>query len=96
VKQQPVLANFPSHVFATGRRRFQAGMRRLRESLAGESLSGYSVMFADVLPAAFLKRIDPTKRNRHFGHINGVSPHGFTFRLPFHPEAARKAAWPGP
>jgi hypothetical protein len=44
-------------------------MRRLRESLAGESLSGYSVMFADVLPAAILKRIDPTKRNRHFGHI---------------------------
>lgn len=26
-------------------------------------------MFTDVLPAAFLKRIDPTKRNRHFGHI---------------------------
>jgi hypothetical protein len=69
VKQQPVLANFPSHVFATAQRKFQAGMRRLRESLAGQSLSGYSVMFADVLPADFLKRIDPTRRNRHFGHI---------------------------
>lgn len=44
-------------------------MRRLRESSAGESLSGYSVMFADVLPAVFLKRIDPTRRNRHFGHL---------------------------
>lgn len=69
MKQQPVLANFPSHVFATARRRFQAGIRRLRESLAGESLSGYSVMFADVLPADFLRRIDLTKRDRHFGHL---------------------------
>lgn len=68
MKQQPVLANFPSHVFATARRRFQAGIRRLRESLAGESLSGYAVMFADVLPAPFLKGIDNTRRNRHFGH----------------------------
>ena len=69
MKQQPVLANFPSHVFATARRRFQAGIRRLRESLAGESLSGYAVMFADVLPAGFLRRIDRTKRDRHFGHM---------------------------
>ncbi|MBB5353998.1 hypothetical protein HNR46_004270 [Haloferula luteola] len=56
-------------MFATARRKFQAGIRRLRESLVGESLSGYAVMFADVLPAAFLKRIDPTRRNRHFGHL---------------------------
>jgi hypothetical protein len=69
VKQQPVLTNFPLHDSATARRRFQAGLRRLRESLAGESLSGYSVMFADVLPAAFLQRIDPTERKRHFDHI---------------------------
>jgi hypothetical protein len=69
VKQQPVLANFPSHVFATARRRFQAGKGRLRESLAGKSLSGYAVMVADVLSAVLLKRIDPTRRNRHFGHI---------------------------
>ena len=69
MKQQPVLANFPSHVFATARRRFQAGIRRLRESLAGESLSGYAVMFAEVLPSAFLRGIDPTRRNRHFGHV---------------------------
>lgn len=32
-----------------------------------QSLSGYAVMFADVLPAGFLSEIDPTKRNRHFG-----------------------------
>ena len=44
-------------------------MRRLRESISDESLSGYSVMFADVLPTDFLKRIDPTRRNRHFGHL---------------------------
>jgi hypothetical protein len=69
VKQQPVLTNFPSHVFATARRRFQAEIRRLRESLATESLSGYAVMFDDVLPTSFLRGIDPTRRNRHFGHI---------------------------
>lgn len=69
MKQQPVLANFPRHVFATARRKFQAGMRRLRESISDESLSGYSVIFADVWPTAFLKRIDPTRRNRHFGHL---------------------------
>lgn len=55
VKQEPVLTNFPSHVFATARRKFQAGIRRLRESLIAESLSGYSMVFADVLPAAFLQ-----------------------------------------
>ncbi|MCH7229245.1 hypothetical protein, partial [Haloferula sp. A504] len=49
--------------------RFQAGIRRLRDSLATESLSGYAVMFGDVLPGLFLRSIDPTKRNRHFGHI---------------------------
>jgi hypothetical protein len=64
VKQQPVVANFPSPVFATACRRFQAGMRQLCDSLAG-----YSVLFADIVPAAFLMRIDPTRRNRHFGHI---------------------------
>jgi hypothetical protein len=44
-------------------------MRRLRESLAGESLSGDSVMFADFLPAAFPMWIDPTKRKRQFDQI---------------------------
>lgn len=34
-----------------------------------QSLSGYGMIFADVLPAGFLSEIDPTKRNRHFGCV---------------------------
>lgn len=33
------------------------------------SLSGYSVLFADVLPPDFLTAIDPTARQRSFGHL---------------------------
>lgn len=69
MKQQPVLTHFPSHVFATARRRFQARIRHLRRSLVTGSLSGYSVMFSDVLPGSFLEQIDPTVRQRHFGHL---------------------------
>lgn len=65
--KQPYLTDFPQTIIANSRRRLQAGIRRLRDSLLGESLSGYAVMFADVLPAAFLRKIDPTRRNRHFG-----------------------------
>lgn len=33
------------------------------------SLSGYAVLFEDILPAAFLISVDPTKRQRSFGHL---------------------------
>jgi len=65
--KQPYLTDFPRTIIANSRRRLQARIRRLRQSLLGESLSGYAVIFADVLPAAWLRKVDPTKRNRHFG-----------------------------
>lgn len=69
MKKQPLLTGFPKTFIANSKRRHQAAIRRLRESLRGESLSGYAVMFADVLPAAFLREIDLTRRNRHFGFL---------------------------
>ena len=44
-------------------------MRELRSSVIRDSLSGYAVLFADVLPQPFLRRIDPTSRQRSFGHV---------------------------
>ncbi|MBK1829072.1 IS4 family transposase [Haloferula rosea] len=44
-------------------------MRSRRHELAGLSPSGYGVIFEDILPTSFLASIDPTQRQRHFGHI---------------------------
>lgn len=67
--KQPVLTNFPSTIIATAKRRLQASIREFRASAIRDSLSGYSVLFADVLPRRFLACIDPTKRQRSFGHV---------------------------
>jgi hypothetical protein len=69
VKQQPVLTHFPSHVFATARRKHQAAIRARRQSVITHSPSGYGVMFEDVLPAPVLRELDATVRQRHFGHL---------------------------
>lgn len=69
VTKQPVLTNFPSTIIATARRRLQASIREFRASVIRDSLSGYSVLFANVLPCRFLTGIDPTQRQRSFGHV---------------------------
>jgi len=69
VKNQPFLTDFPLTVFATARRRLQAALRSASAVITRSSLSGYSVLFEDVLPPAFLAAIDPTKRQRSFGHL---------------------------
>ena len=67
--KQPVLTGFPHTVFATAKRRPQAAIQTARNCLINDSLSGYSLIFESVLPAAFLSKFNPTKRDRHFGHI---------------------------
>ena len=42
---------------------------RIRQKAQRNSLSGYGMLFEDVLPAEFLEGIDQTKRKRHFGAI---------------------------
>lgn len=69
VNKQPLLTGFPRTVFANSQRRHQAVTRRKRDELAELSPSGYGVMFEDVLPTSFLASIDPTQRQRRFGHI---------------------------
>jgi hypothetical protein len=69
VTKQPVLTNFPSTIIATAKRRLQASIRKFRASVIRDSLSGYSVLFADVLPRSFFTAIDPTRRQRSFGHV---------------------------
>lgn len=67
--KQPTLTGFPRTVFATAKRRLQATVRQAREQAIRQSLCGYSLVFARFLPAAFLESNDPTRRQRHFGHI---------------------------
>lgn len=67
--KQPVLTGFPCTVFATAKRRLQAAIRRQRAAVLRDSICGYALVFASLLPAASLTNADPTKRNRHFGHI---------------------------
>lgn len=69
VTNQPFLNDFPLTIFATAKRRAQAAIRRARSIITKRSLSGYSVLFEDVLPGDFLESIDPTKRQRSYGHI---------------------------
>ena len=67
--KQPVLTGFPHTVFSTSKRRAQAAIQATRRLLIKDSLCGYALIFQSVLPAAFLSAINPTKRERHFGHL---------------------------
>jgi len=69
VTKQPVLTDFPHAVFATAKRRAQAAIQKLRTQLTRSSLSGHAVLFEDVLPAQWLTEIDPTSRQRAYGHL---------------------------
>jgi hypothetical protein len=69
VTKQPFLNDFPLTIFATAKRRMQAAIRQSRSIITQRSLSGYAVLFEDILSGDFLKSIDPTQRQRSFGHI---------------------------
>lgn len=69
VTKQPFLPDFPLTVFATAKRRMQAAIRRTSAVITRRSLSGYAVLFEDVLPGGFLAAIDPTGRQRRYGHL---------------------------
>lgn len=69
MNKQPLLTDFPSTTFATSRRVHQAAIRRKRQEIIKNSPSGYGVVFQDVLPPKILAEIDPTSRQRQFGHI---------------------------
>jgi len=69
VTKQPFLTDFPLVVFATAKRRLQAAIRRTSSIINRRSLSGYAVLFEDVIPGEFLASIDPTERQRSFGHV---------------------------
>ena len=67
--KQPFLTDFPLTIFATAKRRLQAAIRHSSAIITRRSLSGYAVMFEDILPGEFLASIDPTARQRSFGHL---------------------------
>lgn len=69
MKKQPFLTSFPLTIFATARRKLQAALRNGRCRVVRNSISGYSLLFESVLPPDFLEKIDPTKRQRSFGHV---------------------------
>ena len=69
MQNQPLLTRFPSTIFATAKRRLQAVVRRARQQTVRQSLCGYALLFEALLPSAFLEQIDPTSRQRQFGHI---------------------------
>lgn len=69
MKKQPYLTNFPKYILATAKRKRQALIAQVREQIKKDKLSGYAVLFEEVLPASFLRSLDKTKRQRHYGHI---------------------------
>jgi hypothetical protein len=69
VHKQQFLTNFPLTIFATSKRKLQAHIRTTKERLLASSISGYALLFNDVLSSDYLTSIDPTKRQRSFGHI---------------------------
>jgi hypothetical protein len=68
VKKQLTLTGFPRTVFATAKRRLQARIRRIKSKIQTHSLNGYAVMFQPFLSSHFIQSIDPTPRQRSFGH----------------------------
>ena len=69
MKKQPFLTSFPLVVFATAKRKIQAALCSQRKRVLRESISGYALLFESVLSPDFLEGIDPTQRQRSFGHI---------------------------
>lgn len=70
VKQKaPFLAGFSKHLFGRAKRSAQEKIRHFRRLALRQSPGGYGLLFEKVLAPEFLASIDPTKRNRHFGHI---------------------------
>ena len=67
--KQPFLTNFPRAIFATAKRRYQAAIQSARQRIIIDSISGYALLFRDAIPSDFLRKIDPTQRQRGFGHI---------------------------
>ena len=69
MNKQLFLTNFPRTIFATSNRKLQAHIRTTKKRLLASSISGYALLFNDVLSSDYLTSIDPTKRQRSFGHI---------------------------
>lgn len=67
VTKTPYLTDFPRTVFANAKRRRQAEIRLRREELASTGISGYALLFEDILPGGFLNQMSTTLRERHFG-----------------------------
>lgn len=68
-QNEPFLAGFSKQLYGKAKRTAQEAIRRIRHCALRNSLSGYSLLFDDALPAEFLREIDQTKRQRHFGAI---------------------------
>jgi hypothetical protein len=64
VKKQPLLNGFPVTIIATAKRKIQAAICNQQAIITQDSLSGYAVLFANILPSEFLKSIDPTQRRK--------------------------------
>lgn len=68
-QKAPFLAGFSKHLFGRAKRSNQEKIRQFRRLALRRSPGGYGLLFEKVLAPEFLASIDPTKRNRHFGHI---------------------------
>ena len=68
-QKAPFLAGFSKHLFGRAKRGAQEKMRRFRQLALRHSLAGYALLFENVLEPEFLASVDPTNRNRHFGHL---------------------------
>lgn len=81
VTKQAYLTDFPLHILASSKRRFQARIRASRAALMRSSLSGYGVLFDDILPGSFLSSIDQIPRGqvRHRNIFRKYSPDSLGF-----------------
>lgn len=68
-QKEPFLAGFSKSLYGKSKRSSQEILHRFRLRSLRDTLSSYALLFDAVLPAEFLTKIDPTKRDRHFGHV---------------------------
>jgi hypothetical protein len=68
-EKTPFLAGFPTRLLGRAKAQAQEKIRQFRQSALRQSLAGYALLFEKVLEPEFLAKIDPTKRNRHYGHL---------------------------
>src|ERR1035437_2778912 len=65
-QKEPFLTGFSKHLYGSAKRSTQRSIQLFRKKALRDSTSSFARLFENILPAAWLAGIDPTRRIRDF------------------------------